>query len=689
MHIFLKYHEWRHFTFEFVGIYFAMWSGMLHSLHSALNMRRMLFWGSAFLVSNTALVWGTGPNRVIPVRTSLACGIVGYVGEEDKDAAVGYILEGLTILQNRGYDSVGLSTLHRSPDGSIEMKTTKFASKGTTSNSLGFLADKAPSIHENDIIGIGHTRWATHGAKTDENAHPHSDYKDRICIVHNGTIENCNELREELIARGIPFRSQTDTEVIANMIGSYLDEGLGTLESVRSALQHVEGTWGLCILSKDDPDRIIVARNGSPLVVGIAKDRMFIGSETTAFVNHTNQYISLHDGEIAIVTANSVSLDMSRKEEAVKQKVETSPAPFPHWTIREIYEQPAAISRSLNYGGRLDPRNLVKLGGLDANEEPLSEIKNLMISGCGTSLFAALFGAKIMRHVHSFDSVQTIDAAEISQDILNPVDGGLLVISQSGETKDVHRGVLLAQQLQVPCFSVVNSVGSLIARTTKCGVYVNAGREVAVASTKAFVTQVTALCLIAGWFSQLRNQNKFRQRHEELLASLHRLPIYAGMTLRLEDQMKELALKIKDSEDMFVLGKGFSEPIAKEGALKLKEITYIHAEGFGGGSLKHGPFALLKEGTPVILFIMNDSYCSHMITAAHEVRSRGAHTIVITDCPKVAASVADELICIPSNGPLTSLLGIIPIQLLAYHISVLRGINPDNPKNIAKVVTTD
>jgi len=618
-----------------------------------------------------------------------ACGIVAFIGEEP---AVHYLLEGIHILQNRGYDSAGVATVN----GDGELITTKYASVGSTSDSIDLLKAKAPAHHKNDHVGIAHTRWATHGGKTDENAHPHSDEKNRIALVHNGTIENCHELKDELKKMGLTFKSQTDTEVIAQLIGTKLDEGHGLMDAVKLALERLEGTWGLAIIDKSKPDQIIAARNGSPLVIGIDTEqkRMFVSSECCSFSRYTNQYISLKDGEVAVVKADGVSLDLGRIEKAHQEEIALSPAPWPHWTIKEIFEQPAAISRALNYGARFSGDGHVKLGGLESNSESLLGIDNLVMSACGTSLFASMYGAHLMRSLKCFDTIQCQDAAEVTPDSFPMKAGGVLCISQSGETKDTHRSLEMAQNQMLPTFSIINQVGSLIARTTNCGVYLNAGREHAVASTKAFTTQVTAMALVAGWFSQNRvlehnNKAQYNQRRSALISALHRLPIYCGMTLRCRDVCKEVAMKLVDKEHLFVLGKGYAEPIAREGALKIKEITYIHAEGFGGGSLKHGPFALLTEGTPVILLIFDDQHAPLMRIAAQEVRARGAHTIIITDNEKLAKGVADDVIKVPHNGPLSALLGVVPLQLLAYELSVAKGLNPDKPRNLAKAVTVD
>mmetsp|Transcript_18566 Transcript_18566/g.27790 ORF Transcript_18566/g.27790 Transcript_18566/m.27790 type:complete len:661 (+) Transcript_18566:102-2084(+) len=612
-----------------------------------------------------------------------ACGIVGYVGQEN---AVEYLLEGIHILQNRGYDSAGIATI----DSENKLQITKYASLGTTSDSIERLQKDAPDRHKGHKSGIGHTRWATHGGKTDENAHPHTDYKNRIALVHNGTIENSDRIKESLMKLGIPFKSQTDTEVIAQLIGHHLDQGQTLEQAVHTSLSQLEGTWGLCILSKVEPGKIIVCRNGSPLLIGMGKGRTFIASEVSGFSRHVKEYIALKDGEVAVVRADGVSLDLSRMETASQQTIELDPAPYPHWTLKEIYEQPQAIARAISYGARLAVDSKVVLGGMTQNADTMLSVDNLVIAACGTSLNAGSYGAHIMRSLGAFNTIQCIDAAEMTVDHAPQTGGGVLAISQSGETKDVMRALATAKQLGLPCFSCVNVVGSLIARTTGVGVYVHAGRENAVASTKAFTGSVTCLALLAAWFAQNRgNATVSLQKRRELIDSLHRLPTYMGMCLPLRGQCKQLAEKLVNVDHMFVLGKGLGEPIAQEGALKVKEISYIHAEGYGGGSLKHGPFALLDKDTPVIFLIFDGPHASHMRIAAQEVKARGAFNICITDNPSLCKGVADEIIEIPSNGPLTPLLAVVPMQLLAYELSVARGINPDKPRHLAKAVTVD
>ncbi len=607
------------------------------------------------------------------------CGIIGFIG---KESATSYLLDGLSILENRGYDSAGLATI--SPEH--KLVTTKFAGRGAESDAITRLKEHV-SAHLGHTVGIAHTRWATHGGKTDLNAHPHHDAKDRIALVHNGVIENSSQLRTELISQGIDFKSQTDTEVIAQLIGIGLDNGLSLIEAIKSTLARLEGTWGLAIIATDHPDQIIAARNGSPILIGVGQGRMFIASEAAAFSQHTKEYIALENGEIAVVKADGASLDLSRVEQASDEVINLTPAPFLHWTIKEINDQPEAISRAMNYGARIENETDVKLGGLEQQKDILGTIKHLIIAACGTSFHAGLYGAQIMRALKSFDSVVVVDASEFTSEMIPPTGAGLLVISQSGETKDVHRCISTANKAGIPVFSVVNAVGSLIARSTKCGVYLNAGREHAVASTKAFTTQVTVLALIANWFAQQHHEEEPKRRR--LIEALRRLPSSIKTAISTQDHIQDIAKKIVNAEHCFLLGKGLSEPIAREGSLKIKEITYIHAEGYAGGALKHGPFALITPGTPIILSILDDVHAPLMRIAAEEVRARGAFTIILTDNPKLAEGVADETIIVPNNNSLTALVSVVPLQILAYEIAVLKGLNPDKPRNLAKAVTVD
>ncbi len=453
----------------------------------------------------------------------------------------------------------------------------------------------------------------------------------------------------------------------------------------------------MAVINKAKPGEIVVACNGSPMVIGLGQNKTFLASETSAFSKYTKNYIAMKDGEIGVLHAKGNTLDLSRVQVAPDHEVQLTPDPYPHFTLKECMEQPSAIARALGYGARLNGGKVV-LGGLDANKEKMLAIHNMMLTGCGTSKNAADFGAKIMRDLECFDTVSVLDSAEVRRSDLPKSHGGLLAVSQSGETKDVQRAVKIGEGSGVPCISVVNVVGSLIARTTGLGVYLNAGRENAVASTKAFTTQVTVLALIALWFRQQREEKlglSSSSLKEEMLDALQRLPISFGMAMRLRDQCRRVAGQLQEKNNLFVLGKGYAEPIAHEGALKIKEVSYIHAEGYSGGALKHGPFALIegtegREGrTPVICVILDDEHASHMRTAAEEVKARGAHVIVITDKPKLAQGIDNDPIVIPNNGPLTALIASLPLQFIAYELALMKGVNPDVPRNLAKAVTTD
>ena len=640
-------------------------------------------------------------------KKAKSCGIVGVISHSKEVDARDFLLEGLTILQNRGYDSAGIATIGaKTGEDGKELHITKYASQGSTSDSIDLLKKNSKSRHTKSNIGIAHTRWATHGGKTDENAHPHTDYKGRIALVHNGTINNSHDLKTWLEQKHhIKFKSETDTEVIAQLIGVYLDEQekegkvkIDLKKATSDALSKCDGAWGICVMHIDNDDELVVACNGSPMVLGIGENKTYIASETTAFSRYTKNFIAMKDGEIASIHSHGHDIDLTRVQMAPDVDILLTPHPYPHWTIRECLEQPEAIARSLGFGGRMS-ENTIFLGGLDRNASILSEIENLVITGCGTSLHAGLYGAKLMREFDSFNTVDVVDSAEFSPQRIPKIGGGLLAVSQSGETKDVHRAVVVAQNYKIPTFSVVNSVGSLIARTTELGCYLHAGRESGVASTKAFTTQVTVMALIAAWFRQLRDIEAGRinpgASTKALQEALQRLPISFGMARHTRKQCKEVAQKLLHSEHVFILGRGYGEPIAYEGALKLKEMAYIHAEGFSGGALKHGPFALIegKEGkfgkTPIICILLDDEHAQHMRTAAYEVKARGAELFVITDNPKLATNLCDDPIVIPSNGILTALISVLPLQFIGYELALLRGINPDKPRNLAKAVTVD
>jgi len=658
------------------------------------TMKRLMAIGAVASVLAGDSIFGSSDDKKAD-----CCGIAAVVASDNFDSRH-FLLEALTILKNRGYDSAGIATAAATPGTPLSI--SKYASDGDNADGVDLVRTHSDESLGH-VIGIAHTRWATHGGKTDENAHPHTDSSGKIALVHNGTINNANELRKELKSLGHKFTSQTDTEVIAKLIGHIRDEEkLSVFEATEKALTRCDGTWGLCILCDETPNELVVACNGSPLVIGLAQDKMFVASETSAFNRYTKNFISMKDGEIGILNSDGRNLDLTRIQEAPDQKVELSPAPFPHWTLKELKEQPEALARALGFGGRLSYEKIL-LGGFDSHFESLSKIKHLTLSACGTSLNASKYAEKLMKALGCFDSVVSIDAAETTikdfPNVKNPAESGLLVVSQSGETKDVQRVVNTAMKNNITAMSVVNAVGSLIARTTKLGVYCNAGRENAVASTKAFTSQVTVLALIALWFRQTRDKvmgietKSYEQK--ELQEALMRLPITFGMAMKTHDACKEVAKRLNPKEHCFVLGKGYGEPVAYEGALKIKEMCYLHAEGYSGGALKHGPFALIEGekgvfgSTPIILLIFDDEHAHHMRTAAEEVKARGADLIIITDKHSLAEGLCDDPIVVPHNGPLTALGAVLPLQFIAYELALLRGINPDTPRNLAKAVTVD
>jgi glucosamine--fructose-6-phosphate aminotransferase (isomerizing) len=610
------------------------------------------------------------------------CGIVAYLSENKE--AINYLINGLIILQNRGYDSSGVCTI----DKNSNLITTKYASTDKESSIHMLQNNTFPHLSHN--IGIAHTRWATHGPKTDYNAHPHIDCKNRVALVHNGIIENYKELKEMLQQNNFTFSSDTDSEVIANLISFYLDK-YEILDAINHTISQLRGTWGLAILYNKDPDHLYISRNGSPLLVAYDNNFIMVASESSAFSQYTNKYIVLRDNEIIKLGINSTNqlIDYDYKIIENVEDICLTPHPYQHWMLKEIFEQSDTALRATNMGGRILNDYNVKLGGLSNHQDDLLKIENLLIVACGTSYHAGLLGAKYFRMLKCFNTVNVIDAAELIESDIPENGAGMIVLSQSGETRDVYTVMQMAKKNNVRVIGIVNVVGSLISRESDCGVYLNAGREVAVASTKAFTSQVIVLALVAIWFSQNRG-DKMKSRQKLIIDDIRNLSfkftdIIKNISFIIKD---ELLQKLKNKQHMFILGRGFAYPIACEGSLKIKEISYIHAEGYSGGALKHGPFALIEKGTPIIMIILEDEYKDKMFSAAEEVRARGAHTIAITNF-KMNNSVFDDVISIPDCGVMSSLLAILPLQYLSYKLALELGYNPDYPRNLAKAVVVD
>jgi len=607
------------------------------------------------------------------------CGIAAFIGNNTN--AFKEILNALYQLQNRGYDSAGISMIDNN-----NIITHKYAS--TTDKSALELLNEFESTSN---IGIGHTRWATHGAKTDINSHPHVSHDGKFSLVHNGIIENFQEIKKFLLENGIENVSQTDTEVIVNLISYYYNEEQNILNAIEKTTQRLTGTWGIAIICIDEPNKIYCTRHGSPLLIGIDDKMAMITSEQSGFCNQFTKYIVLNNQDICSICFNNDKITIDTKDvytekSALSTNNELTPFPYPHWTIKEINEQIDSSLRAISLGGRLLSNNEVKLGGLNLNKDNLKEIDNIIILGCGTSYHSGMFGIHFFKEICDFNCVQLFDGAEFTQyDIPKKGKTCLILLSQSGETKDLHRCIQIANENNLYMIGVVNVVDSLIAREVHCGCYLNAGREVAVASTKAYTSQVILLSMISTWFSQIKLTQELKRKR--IIEDLRKLYLDIEKTISIcEKQMDRLIPLFNNRNSCFLLGKNKGESIAREGALKIKEISYIHAEGYSTSSLKHGPFALLDEGFPVILIAPEDEYYSKSLNAYQEIKSREAEIIMITDdkdCDK------DNSVIIPYNLTFRHLLCVIPLQILAYKLSISRGLNPDMPRNLAKVVTVE
>lgn len=614
------------------------------------------------------------------------CGIYGILSKETNINIIQFILDGLVQLQNRGYDSAGIYCTNQNNEYLFE----KYASEDSL-DALDRL-NKMNLVNKNYTVGIGHNRWATHGAKTDINAHPHQSNNEEFIIVHNGIIENYQKLKDGLISKGYTFYSQTDTEVIANLLEENYKETLDTIQTIKNTIEMLSGTYGLVIIHKQEPSKLYCVRNGSPLLIGHNDDYCIITSEQSGFCKRVNTYITLNNDdvcEISVDAKNRIKIDYKIKTPSKKitlDNVELTPSPYTHWTLKEIYEQPQKILNSINLGGRILSNNLVKLGGLDRNKDKLQNIEHIILLGCGTSYYSCMYGKSFFKKLGNFNTIQLYDGADFDEHDI-PVKGETLIIfvSQSGETKDLHRCINIAKNKNVITMGVINVVDSLIAREVDFGIYCNAGREMGVASTKAFTTQVICLCMCALWFSQDRNINKHIRTH--IIKDLQNLSADFTKCLDVAYSSVDNAVNVLSKyNNLFILGKNNDEAIAHEGALKIKEIAYIHSEGFSSSALKHGPFALLGPDMPLILLNNNVEYEPKVLNCYEEVASRKSPIIFITNNTNMQK---ENTIYIPYNESFSSLLSIIPLQLIAYKISVLRGINPDKPKNLAKVVTVE
>jgi len=611
------------------------------------------------------------------------CVIVGYVG---RSAATPVLLSGLRRLEYRGYDSAGLTV----QDGKTLLTLRAVGKVARLADKVR--ADWPETTQARCVAGIAHTRWATHGAPTEANAHPHADAAGRIRLVHNGIIENYRTLRTKLEAKGHVFSSETDTEAVARLIGEYYKGDLR--KAVISALRQVEGAYGIAVISADEPGRIVVARKGSPLVIGVGEGECLIASDPSAIISHTRRVIYLDDGDVALVTADSVDItDLNHApmdRDVAELEFEAGAVEkggFEHFMLKEIHEQPESVRNALR--GRLDLLNgTAVLSGMGATARELLELHRIVMVGCGTSLHAGMVGDFAFEDLAAIQA-EVQPAAEFRY--RNPlVDGRDLVvaISQSGETADTLAAVREAKEKGAMVMGLVNVVGSTIARETGRGVYLHAGPEISVASTKAFTSQVAVLLLMA--LKLGRGRRLSRERGLDLAAEIARLPELIEAVLKQDAAIAKVAEGMVKHEHAFYLGRGPMYPVALEGALKLKEISYIHAEGYHAAELKHGPIALLTSGMPVVVIANRSPILDKTLGNAEECKARGAHIIAIVTEGGPEAKIADEVIRIPDCDPLVATVpAAVALQLLSYHVARLRGCPIDQPRNLAKSVTVE
>jgi len=610
------------------------------------------------------------------------CGIIGYLGTKE---ASPIILDGLRRMEYRGYDSAGITVLH--PDGNFN--TVKRAGK------IANLMSATGEADLSGILGIGHTRWATHGAPTDTNAHPHLDCEGNISIVHNGIIENYQSLRHYLEGLGHVFKSETDTEVIAHLIEEHLKEE-SFEEAVIEAFAEIKGTYGLVVINRREPNKMIAARLGSPLILGvIAPGEYVVASDAAAILPYTREVIYLDDTELAILESTGMKLTTVHREK-IRRKPETiewdisqaEKKGFPHFLLKEIFEGADAIRNSIR-GRILAGEGLVKLGGVEQMEERLRKVKKVIIVACGTSYYAGLVGRYMLEEFGGVVA-QVEHASEYRyRKTVFEEDAAILAISQSGETADTLAALREAKRRGMPTIGVVNVVGSSIARETDIGVYNHIGPEIGVASTKAFISQVSILALLAVYFGRSRGLSQVDGQN--ILSEMEKLPDLAERILRHAGEIILLADKYTEFNNFLYLGRKYNYPIALEGALKLKEISYAHAEGYPAGEMKHGPIALVDENFPTIFIAPQDSIYSKNVSNIREIKAHGGRVLAIaTEGDDFLPTLVDDVIYIPKTlEMLTPILAVIPLQLFAYKIAVNRGTDVDQPRNLAKSVTVE
>ena len=607
------------------------------------------------------------------------CGIIGYIGMR---GATPLLLEGLKRMEYRGYDSAGVAVMN-----GAGVETRKAAGK------ISELERALAASPVAGDMGIGHTRWATHGVPNECNAHPHVDCKGEIAVVHNGIVENSGTLKKELIARGHTFASDTDTEVIAHLIEEAFD---GNLEgAVIEALWQIEGTYGIAVVSSKDKNKIVAARKGSPLLIGLGDGEYYVASDVSAILAQTREVVYLDDGDVAVLTRDGYTI-LNQRAQQLDRRVskidwdldQIERGGFAHFMLKEIFEQPATVENCMR--GRLLPdQGTSKLGGLNMTDEELLRFDNILITACGTSWHSALIGEHMLESLARIP-VEVEYASEFRY--RNPIvtDKTLcIVISQSGETADTLAAMREAKSRGARTYGIVNVVGSTIARESDGGIYVHAGPEIGVASTKAFTSQVIALLLFTLKIARLRNLSMVDGK--EIIEEMLKLPAKIQNILDRAPEIEKIAEDFKNAQNFLYLGRGYSFPTALEGALKLKEISYIHAEGYPAAEMKHGPIALIDEKMPVVFVTPHDSVFEKVVSNVQEVKARGGRVIAITtrDEEMLAGKLDYEFRIPETKDMLTPVLASVPLQLLAYYIAVKRGANVDQPRNLAKSVTVE
>ncbi len=611
------------------------------------------------------------------------CGIVGYIGKKN---SLPLIIDGLKRLEYRGYDSAGVSIINDSK----EILNFKKAGKVTE---LYEVIDK-DVFHGS--IGIGHTRWATHGVPNDRNAHPHFDMDENIVIVHNGIIENYKILKSKLIEEGFKFASDTDTEVLANLISFYYRQTNDFEKSVRFALIEVEGTYGLACLCAKEPDKIVIARNGSPLLLGIGNEETIVSSDASAVVNHTKSVVYLEDGDMAIITKNGFDMKTIHDEKIFRESKEIDflvdeieKGGYDHYMLKEICEQPDTIQNT--YRGRINfETGVAKLGGLESVFEKMLNAKRFIFTACGTAWHAGLVGEYMLEQFCRIPvEVEYASEFRYRRPIINK-DDIIIAISQSGETADTLAALREAKKFGATTVGIVNVIGSTIAREVDAGTYIHAGPEIGVASTKAFTCQVMSLALITMMIAEAKKTIS-RESLIEIAAELKNIPEKISQMIAKKDEYKKVSEMLKGANNFLYLGRGYNFPVALEGALKLKEISYIHSEGYPAAEMKHGPIALIDENMPVVFIAPLDRTYDKIISNIEEVKARKGKIIALaSDGDENINSYADYVLRVPKTLALFApILNVIPLQFLSYYIAAARGCNVDQPRNLAKSVTVE